>query len=278
MSESASRAIIVTGCSSGIGRAIAFALRRRSYRVFATVRDKHSGAGLAAKGIDILHLDLASSESVATAVAEIGEKTNGRIFGLVNNAAYGQPGAVEDLTRQTLRRQFETNLFGTHELTVSVLPMLRANGHGRIVQISSILGQIALPFRGAYNASKFALEGLTDTLRLELKDTPIRVSLVEPGPIATRFRETAAKALVENVNVESSRYATAYEKVLARLYSETPVRFTLPAESVVKPVVHALESRSPRIRYAVTVPSIVLSRLKRFLPDALFDAMVDRHR
>lgn len=278
MTESASRAVVVTGCSSGIGRAIAFSLRRRSYRVFATVRDNYSSAALAEEGIETLHLDLTSPESIATAVAEIRERADGKVFGLVNNAAYGQPGAVEDLTRETLRTQFETNLFGTHELTVSVLPMLRANGDGRIIQISSILGQIALPFRGAYNASKYALEGLTDTMRLELKGTRIRVSLIEPGPIATRFRETAAKALAENVNLKSPHYANAYDKVLARLNSETPVRFTLPPDSVVKPVLHALESRSPRIRYSVTVPAIVLSRLKRFLPDALFDALVDRHR
>jgi NAD(P)-dependent dehydrogenase (short-subunit alcohol dehydrogenase family) len=177
------RVVLITGCSSGIGQAAAHGLPKSQYRVFASVRNPADIGPLAASGLDTLVLDLDHGGSIQDAVTELLEKTRGQLYALVNNAAYGQPGAVEDLTREALRRQFETNLFGTHELTRTCIPVMRRNGCGRIIQISSILGLICLANRGAYNASKFALEALSDTLRLELHGSGIDISLIEPGPI-----------------------------------------------------------------------------------------------
>jgi len=159
---------------------------------------------LQAEGLESLQLDLCDSQSIQTAFNEIMQRTNGQLYALFNNGAYGIPGAVEDLSRNTLRTQFETNVFGWHELTTLVIPVMRKQGSGRIIQNSSVLGFVAMPFRGAYNASKFAIEGLTDTLRLELKDTGIYISLIEPGPILSQFRHNALRALQTHINIEHS--------------------------------------------------------------------------
>ena len=179
----ATQSILITGCSSGIGHAAAHALAARGWRVFATARAEADVERLREEGLEALALDLADSASIEAAVEEVRERTGGRLTALFNNGAYGQPGAVEDLSRAVLREQLETNLLGTHELTTRVLPMMRAQGHGRIVQNSSVLGLAALPYRGAYVCSKFALEGLTDTLRQELTGSGIHISLIQPGPI-----------------------------------------------------------------------------------------------
>jgi len=175
------RTILITGCSSGIGRCVARGLATRGYRVFATARRREDVEHLRAEGLAGLQLDLADSASIAAAVDEVLERTDGHLYALFNNGAYGQPGAVEDLSREVLRLQFETNLFGWHELTNRVLPVMRQQGYGRIIHNSSVLGFVALPFRGAYTASKYALEGLTDTLRLELRGSGIhgRCALAE---------------------------------------------------------------------------------------------------
>ncbi|HIE56305.1 MAG TPA: SDR family NAD(P)-dependent oxidoreductase, partial [Chromatiaceae bacterium] len=199
-SQPLQRSILVTGCSSGIGHHVAHGLARRGYRVFATARTKEDVKRLAREGLrDSLQLDLDDSHSIQQAVELVLDRSGGRLYALFNNGAYGQPGAVEDLSRKTLRKQLETNLLGTHELTCAVLPAMRMAGEGRIIQNSSILGFAAMPYRGAYNCSKFALEGLTDTLRLELVGTGIGVSLIEPGPIRSRFRENAYRKFIENI-------------------------------------------------------------------------------
>jgi NAD(P)-dependent dehydrogenase (short-subunit alcohol dehydrogenase family) len=203
------------------------------------------------------------------------EKSEGQLYGLFNNGAYGQPGAVEDLTRETLRMQFEANFFGWHELTRLAIPVMRGHGEGRIVHNSSVLGFAAMPFRGAYNASKFALEGLTDTLRLELRGSGISVSLIEPGPILSRFRANALRALKENIDIEQSIYRDNYKGALARLSMEGPAApFTLPPEAVLAKVVHALESRRPRPRYYVTVPTYLFGVLKRLLGTRQLDRVI----
>lgn len=189
MSTSRDRAVLITGCSSGIGLCAAEGLKKRGYRVFATARKDADVKRLESRGLESLKLDLTDTDSIAAAVGEISERTGNRLYGLFNNGGYGQPGAVEDLTTDVLRAQFETNFFGSHELTRRVLPVMRIRGEGRIVQNSSVLGLITLKYRGAYNASKFALEGFSDTLRQELRGTNIHVSLIEPGPILSRFRE-----------------------------------------------------------------------------------------
>lgn len=229
------------------------------------------------QGLESLQLDLADSASIASAVATVLERTGGTLYALFNNGAYGQPGAVEDLRREVLREQFETNLFGTHELTCRVLPVMRRQGHGRIIQNSSVLGLISLPFRGAYNSSKYALEGLTDTLRLELHDTDIHLSLIEPGPVTSRFRANAFAKYQENIDKENSPFRETYEAMERRLTKEGPAApFTLPPEAVLEKVVHALESKRPKVRYYVTFPTYLFAVLKRLLPHRGLDWVLRR--
>ena len=264
MSES--RSVLITGCSSGIGYTAAHMLKDRGYRVFATARKQEDVERLASEGLEALQLDLDDSDSINAAVDTILERTGGKLYGLFNNGAYGQPGAVEDLTREVLRAQFETNLFGWLELTNKLIPIMRKQGEGRIVQNSSVLGLVALPFRGAYNSSKFAIEGLSDTLRMELKGSGVYISLIEPGPIISRFRANAHAKLKENIDREKSFFAEKYKGAEKRLTKEGPAApFTLPPEAVVKKVIHALEAPRPRPRYYVTFPTYLFGILKRFL-------------
>lgn len=265
------RSVLITGCSSGIGRTLALGLQARGYRVFATVRQAKDVEDLIALGLESLTLDLASSESIQQAVTEILARTQGKLYALINNGAYGQPGAVEDLSRDALRRQFETNLFGTQELTNRVLPVMRAQNEGRIIQISSILGIIALAYRGAYTATKFALEALSDTLRLELTGSNIHIALIEPGPITSRFRDNAYQAFLANIDREHSVHRTYYQRVEQRLGGTKPLPFTLPPEAVLTKTLHALEARRPRIRYAVTFPTHLFAVLRRLLPARTLD-------
>ncbi len=270
------KAVLITGCSSGIGLNIAKGLQHAGYRVFASARRDEDVDRLQSSGFECVKLDLNYSESIRDAVSTLMNRTNNHLYALVNNGAYGQPGAVEDLSRETLTRQFETNVFGTQELTNFVLPVMRKANKGRIVQISSILGLVCLPYRGAYNASKYALEALSDNLRLELGNTGIKVSLIEPGPIHSDFRVNALKRFRENIEVEKSAHKKLYETVLSRLESTSDAAFTLPESAVTKKVLHALESQRPKIRYYVTVPTHVLGRLKRVLPDWLMDKVLAR--
>ncbi len=271
------RCVLITGCSSGIGRCVADGLVARGYRVFATARKPEDVERLQADGLESLPLDLRDSESIAAAVDEVLTRTRGRLYALFNNGAYGQMGAVEDLSRTVLREQFETNLLGWHELTNRVLPVMRRQGHGRIIHNSSVLGFVALPFRGAYNASKYALEGLADTLRLELRDTDIHVVLVEPGPIISRFRANAYAAFKRNIDTQASVHRDSYLAMEQRLTKEGPaVPFTLPPEAVLKKVIHALESRQPRARYYVTFPTYLFATLKRLLPHRTLDRILSR--
>nr|WP_221188463.1 SDR family NAD(P)-dependent oxidoreductase [Halomonas cerina] len=268
---------MITGCSSGIGHAAAHTLSARGWRVFATARAEADVARLVEEGLEALPLDLASSPSIEAAVDEVLERTGGRLTALFNNGAYGQPGAVEDLSRAVLRAQLETNLLGTHELTTRVLPAMRAQGQGRIVQNSSVLGFAALPYRGAYVCSKFALEGLTDTLRQELRGSGIHVSLIQPGPITSRFRENAYRAFKANIDPTHSAHATTYRRVEARLANrEGRAPFTLEAEAVVAKLIHALESQRPRPRYAVTLPTHLFTALKRVLSTRGLDRVLLR--
>ena len=271
------RNIIITGCSSGIGRCVAEGLKQRGYRVFATARKKHDVDVLIKSGFESVQLDLANSTSIQSAFATILDKAEGEIYALFNNGAYGQPGAVEDLSRDVLRQQFEVNLFGTHELTNLVLPVMRKQGDGRIIQNSSVLGFVALPFRGAYNTTKFALEGLTDTLRLELMGTNIHISLIEPGPIESRFRKNALAAFEDNISVENSPFEDAYKKLIERLKAEGPVvPFTLGPEAVLDKVIHALESKKPKPRYYVTFPTYLFGTLKRVLSARIMDKILKK--
>lgn len=268
------RSILITGCSSGIGLAIATGLHDRGYQVFASARKQEDVERIQKLGLHSLQLDLADTDSIRSAVKQVLQQTNNQLYALINNAAYGQPGAVEDLHTEVLRQQFETNLFGTHELTRLFIPVLRTQPRGHIIQISSILGFICLPYRGAYNASKYALEALTDTMRLELAGSGIYLSLIEPGPVTSRFRENAYRAFIAAINPANSIHNKAYKKEVQRMQSDKPVPFTLPAAAVLEKVIHALESRKPRVRYPVTKPAHVFSYLKRMLPDKWMDAIL----
>lgn len=277
MSPITSRAVLVTGCSSGIGYCVAHGLKKRGYTVFATARRAQDVARLQAEGLNSLLLDLNDSQSIYQAVQIVLEHTQGQLYGLFNNAAYGQPGAVEDLSRAALRAQFETNVLGTHELTCHLLPVMRRQGEGRIIQNSSVLGFVALPYRGAYNASKFALEGLTDTLRLELEGSQIYVVLIEPGPIHSQFRANSYILFKRYIDAENSVHRAAYDKVAERLLKAgAPVPFTLPPEAVLKRVIHALEARRPKPRYYVTFPTYLFATLKHLLPHRLMDSVLRR--
>lgn len=269
--------ILVTGCSSGIGAHCARALKADGWRVFASVRNPKDLAALEADGLEALHLDYTDAATISAAVKEIAARTGGRIDALFNNGAYGQVGAVEDLPTEALRAQFETNLFGLHELTRQVIPLMRARGHGRIVQCSSILGVVSYRYRGAYAASKFALEGLSVTLRMELEGTGIHVSLIEPGPIASRFTANALSHLKGTIDLENSPHAESYRRQLARLEGKSTInRFKLGPEAVYDALKKALTAKRPKPHYPVTVPAKQGMLLKRLLPADLFYRLMGR--
>lgn len=273
MAVTQKRAVLITGCSTGIGLDAAMTLQERGFRVIASCRKAADIEPLQAKGLEtVIQLDLAFTESIERGVAQTLELTGGKLYALFNNGAYGQPGAVEDLTRDALRRQFETNFFGTHELTRLLIPTFLQQDDARIIQNSSVLGFIGAPYRGAYVASKFALEGLTDTMRLELAGTPVKCVLIEPGPIISRFRQNALAAMQASIDIENSRHAALYRKTIERLSKEGPgMKFTLPESAVTKVLLHALESPRPRARYRVTVPTHLTHALKRILSTRMFD-------
>ncbi len=271
------KSILITGCSSGIGLCVARGLKARGWRVFATARQPDDVACLNSEDLESFRLDLDDSDSIREAVDEAFRRTGGTLDALFNNGGYGQVGAVEDLTRDALRAQFETNLFGWVELTNLIIPSMRRQGHGRIVMNSSVLGYAAFAYRGAYTAVKFALEGLTDTLRHELHGTGIHVALIEPGPIVSRFRENCVAHFQKHIDWRDSIHRAQYEAQMARLEKPGPAApFTLPPETVLAEVVHALESKRPRPRYPVTVPAVAFWWLKRVLPVRAMDWVLMR--
>ena len=268
------KSILITGCSSGIGYYCAKALQKEGYKVFATARKKIDVRRLKDEGLESLHLDLDDSESIQKALDDILEQTGGKLYALFNNGAYGQPGAVEDLSREVLKAQFETNVFGTHELTTKVLAIMRKQGYGRIIQNSSVLGIVALRYRGAYNASKFALEGLSDTMRLELEGSNIFVSLIEPGPVRSDFRKNALSKFTQNIDQENTAYKAVYQDKLSSLQSTEDVPFTLGEDAVYDALLHALEAKIPKARYRVTKPTTIFWFLKRILSTTLLDKVL----
>lgn len=272
------RYILITGCSSGIGLAAAEQLHERGYRVIASCRSEEDLQALQRRGFaHALLLDLACSDSIRHAVDEVLRVSEGALFALFNNAAYGLPGAVEDLSREALRRQFETNVFGTHELTCKLLPTLLKQPDARIVQNSSVLGLVAMYNRGAYVASKFALEGLTDTLRLEMVGTSVKVSLIEPGPITSDFRKNALAHFEREIDMDNSRHRAMYQQGLERMRKTgAATRFTLPPSAVVAKLIHALESPRPKPRYYVTFPTYFVGYLRKLLSSRALDWVVRR--
>lgn len=271
------RNILITGCSSGIGYCVAKGLRERGYNVFVTARKDDDIKRLEKEGFEVIPLELSDPESVKDCASELMLKTNNDVYAVFHNGAYGQAGALEDISREVLEKQFAANVFGWHQLTNLLLPLMRKAGEGRIIYNSSVLGIIALPFRGSYNASKYAIEGLADTLRLELHSTDIHVSLIEPGPVESLFRKNSLQALRENVDIDGSVHRRKYTASIKRLEKEGPAApFTLPPEAVLKKVIHALESERPKARYPVTFPTYLFATLKRILPVRALDKVL-RH-
>ncbi|MFN3992518.1 MAG: SDR family oxidoreductase [Tabrizicola flagellatus] len=270
------RSVLITGCSSGIGLDAARTLKARGWRVFATCRQQADCDRLTAEGLESFRLDLADEDSIAAAVAEVVARTGGRLDALYNNGAFACPGAVEDIPRGALREIFETNLFGTHDLTRRVIPLMRAQGHGRIVNCSSVLGLVGATWRGAYVSTKFALEGLSDVLRLEMRGTGIEVILIEPGPIATKIRENAVPHFERWIDWEQSARRDQYAALRGRLYDKKTNKdaFELGPDAVTAKLIHALEHRRPRARYYVTTPTYIAGFLRRILPTRLLDRAI----
>jgi NAD(P)-dependent dehydrogenase (short-subunit alcohol dehydrogenase family) len=272
------KSILITGCSSGIGYDAAHALHKRGWRVFATCRKQEDCDRLIEEGLESFLLDQSDAESMTSAVAETLSRTGGTLDALFNNAAFGIPGAVEDLPTDALRSIFETNLFGYHELTRQVIPIMRAQGHGRILNCSSVLGFVVLKWRGAYNSTKFAMEGLTDTLRIEMRDSGIDVILIQPGPITSKIRQNSIPHFEKWIDWKSSVRRSQYEENLnKRLYEDRgPDTFELPASAVSDKIWQALTDDTPRARYKITTPTHLMAVLKRLLPNWMIDWLIDR--
>ncbi len=273
------RTILITGCSSGIGYAAAHGMRARGWRVFASCRKAEDCERMKAEGFDAPLIDYQDEATTQSGLAEVLEATGGTLGALFNNGAFGTPGAVEDLPTDALRAIFEANFFGWHTLTRAVIPVMRQQGHGRIVQCSSVLGFVTMPWRGAYNSTKFALEGLTDTLRIEMRDTPIKVVLIEPGPVTSKIRVNSIPHFERWIDWKASARAEQYETQLhKRLYKSSGEKdaFELPPEAVVKKLAHAVESPRPRPRYYVTTPTYIAGFARRLLPTRALDWMFSR--
>lgn len=270
------RTVLVTGCSTGIGAATALLLKERGWTVFPTARKPEDLENLRRTGFTPIAMDMSDADSVARAAQQVLEACNGALGAVVNNAGYGQSGAVEDVSREHLRHQFEVNVFGLQDLTNRLLPAMRSHGAGRIVHISSVVGQLSIPFLGVYSASKFAVEALADAQRVELRDTGIAVSLVEPGPIITEFRRTCARRANESLDIEGSHNADLYRVELERRANQ-PKQISWLNKSphaVALKIAHALESARPRRRYLITLHAHAGFVMSRFAPAALVDALL----
>lgn len=273
------RNVLLTGCSSGIGWGSAHVLREAGWVVYPTARKLADLERLRDAGFAAIELDVSSPESVAGAVETYLQAVDGVPGALINNAGFGQPGAIEDLSREAVRYQFEVNVVGLHDLTQRLAPIFRAQGKGRIVQVSSVVGRLALPFLGVYSASKFAVEAMADALRVELSGSGVGVSLIEPGPIATEFRTNAVAKADEHVKAEESSFGAFYMKeMVARRDRQKKAHdsFRLPPEAVGRKMLHALTSPHPKRRYCVTLPAYMGAMLRRFAPYSLTDALLAR--
>lgn len=272
------RSLLITGCSSGIGLDAARGMRARGWRVFASCRKEADCARLREEGFESPRIDYADEACIESGLAEVLDATGGRLDALFNNGAYACPALVEDLPRGALREIFEANVFGWHDLTRRAIPAMRAQGYGRIVQNSSVLGLVAIGWRGAYVSTKFAIEGLTDALRIEMRGTGIHVSLIEPGPVTSKIRENARAPFERWIDWETAHRAAEYrDRLRPRLYGDySKDRFELPASAVTTRLIHALESPRPRARYYVTTPTYLMGTLRRILPTRALDWVISK--
>jgi NAD(P)-dependent dehydrogenase (short-subunit alcohol dehydrogenase family) len=270
------RRVLITGCSSGIGRAACDGLRARGWTVIASARNPEDVAQLRADGFAAVRIDHHDSASIAAGFAQAVDLAGGQIDALFNNAGHGMPGAAEDLPRGALEEVFSSNLFGLHEVTCHAIRHMRAHGGGRIVQHSSVVGFTPLPWRAAYVATKHALEGLTNTMRVELRGTGIHLALLNTGPVTSGFRDRSMAQFDRWIDIDASRHAEFYRvKWLARREAGRDP-FELGPEAVVRKLTHALESPRPRRRYYITTPAYLAAVLTRILPGAAQDWIVAR--
>ncbi len=264
--------IIITGCSTGIGQETAKYLRDKSIKVYPTARDPKDVVMLKELGFDhAMQLDVRNPDEISAVIAKV-LKIDGKIDIWFNNAGFGQPGAMEDITTEVLKAQFETNVFGLHECSRQIIPVMRDQGYGKIIQHSSVLGLISLFGRGAYNASKYAIEGLTDTLRLELKGTEIYPVLLNTGPITSHFRKTAVKKLEDNVNIKYSIFSEKYKESVEGTKRAVP--FNEEAVSVAKVVYKIISVKKPKPRYYITKATYLLGYIKRIISTSLLDKIL----
>ncbi len=271
------RSILITGASSGIGYEAARQLKSRGWRVLATARKPEDRTRLENDlGVETISLELADTASIKAAADDALQRTGGQLTAVYNNAAYGVIGAMEDISVELLRRHFEVNVFGTHELTRRIIPAMRAQGHGRIVTCSSVLGLVSGPYRGPYCATKFATEAIHDALRLELAGTGIFVSVLQPGPIKTAFMASTLATFKASVDIANSPHRVAYEKRLTAMENETASRFKLGPEAVVAKLIHAVESPRPKARYKISPHTHIIALARRLLPMPLVDALMAR--
>lgn len=267
-----SKVILITGCSTGIGYDTVFALKKRGHRVIASCRKIDDLQKLTQQGIEAVLLDVSDTQSIEAAFNQVLTMTEGRLDVLINNAGYGQAGALEDVSRDLMRKQFETNVFGLLELSNLAIPIMRKQGQGRIINVSSILGVISMPFRGAYNASKYAVEGLSDTLRLELSSSGIQVVTIEPGPIESKFRDTAVDGTLTAIDINKSYFNKQYQSMLTDYkQKKSDSVFTKKTDAVINCFIHAIESKKPKAKYPVTTPAHLLIFLKRILSTRMLD-------
>jgi NAD(P)-dependent dehydrogenase (short-subunit alcohol dehydrogenase family) len=264
--------IFITGCSSGIGFDAVTALRQRGHRVIASCRNPDDLTLLLQQGHEAVLMDMNQTESIQKGLAEVLALSGGRLDVLINNAGYGQLGALEDISRDVLRQQFETNVFGLMDLSRQVIPLMRQQGSGRIINMSSVLGLVSFPFRGAYNASKYAVEALCDTLRLELRGSGVDVICVEPGPIESHFRDNAVQTSLQRLDHEKSHFKTLYQKMLLGFAQQkSDSFFTQGARAVIQRFIHAIESPKPKAKYPVTLPTYLFISLKRAMSTRMLD-------
>lgn len=267
--------IVITGCSTGIGLETAKYLQDKFIKVYPTARDPKDVEILKALGFEhAMQLDVRHPDEITAVINKVLE-LDGKIDVWFNNAGYGQPGAVEDITVPVLREQFETNVFGLHECTRQIIPVMREQGHGKIIQHSSVLGIISLFGRGAYNASKYAIEGLTDTLRLELQDTDIYPVLLNTGPIVSHFRQTAVQKLEENVDIEHSVFKEKYLQSLKER-TQKKVPFKEGADAVAAVVHKIILADQPKPRYYITKATYLLGYFKRILSTSCLDKLLKK--
>jgi NAD(P)-dependent dehydrogenase (short-subunit alcohol dehydrogenase family) len=274
MADPISKAVLITGCSTGIGRASAERLAAKGWTVYATARRPDSIADLVEKGCRTLRLDVTDEESMRAAVKEI-EGTEGAVGALVNNAGFAVERAIETVPTEEIRYQFETNFFGPVELTRLVLPGMRRQRWGRVVNVTSVGGKLTLPGGGFYHATKYALEAFSDALRFEVAGFGVHVSVIEPGIIKTAFGDTATAPSIDTAEdpyfdfnaAVAKRIAGAYEGVMAKLTGSGP-------EPVAAAIERAISSRRPRTRYRVTPSARIALTSRKLTTDRVWDAMM----